>query len=63
MSSPVFTCTVEANPCPPEAQQPLDFVGFSVGPDCGAIFVLIFGATLGLNMLAWKLSRVMALVR
>lgn len=63
MGSPVFTCTVEQDPCPPAAQQRLDFVGFSLGPECAAIFAVVFVATVSLNLFAWKLSMVIRTLR
>lgn len=63
MSSAVFTCTVQQDPCPQQAQQRLDFVGFSVGPDCYGIFVLMFVSTVLLNMFAWKVGMALTTVR
>lgn len=62
-TSYIFACSVAASPCPDAAQQRLDFVGFSMGPDCGAIFAFVLFSTITVNFVAFKVRTLVSLVR
>jgi len=53
MALTVIGCSVDAIPCPPDAQTALTVGEFIVGPNAGAIFNYVFFQTFYLACFAW----------